>query len=807
MDVVYGLVRDLRYAARVLLKSPVATSVAVLALALGIGVNASSFITISSLVLRPLPYPRLERIVTIWETPPKLHSQQSAFAPANFIDLRNQTRSFQKLASYRNWDANLTGIGTPERLQACLVSPSFFYVLGIGAEVGRTFVNDPDQPSHSRVAVVSEGFWKSHLAASKAAIGASVSLNGHNYTVLGVMPDRFDYPLGTEIWSPLTFEPAEQHERAHHDLMALGLLKPEVSAAQANAEISTIASRLEQLYPRTNQDRSMLVVPLRDLTDRVTNHFVVMLLGAAGFVLLLACANIGNLQLARATNREREIAVRAALGASRFEIAREVFTESVLISAAAGVLGLLLASWNNALMKSSIPPLALRFVPGLRTMHVDGTVVLFTTIASLLAGILCSLPAISQLVNRKMRADLNDVLRGRGGSTSATPARNRVRTALVVFELALALVLLVGAGLMVKTFERLLYVNQGFDPKNLLTMRVSLPATQYPRPEKIRSVYDRVLQRFAAIHGVTAVGLSSDEGSAEHLVIEGQPEPRPGEPHPEISAINDHYLEAMRIPLLQGRSISGADRLGSPPVVVISENVARHFWPNSNPIGRHIKLSAQSDWLTIVGISGNVTQDWFTNQPSAAAYICYAQFPGAHAKFFLRTEGDPMLAAQPARFEMRAVESDLPVYELETIEQSMYEERGGIRAAARMMTTYAVIALLLAVTGIYAVVSYFVAARTHDIGVHMALGARRGDVLKMTMGQSVRLTVTGLAFGIPLAILLARVMSSALYNVVNIDAATFAVFAGVLFLSALVASYLPSLRAIRIDPMTALRDE
>jgi putative ABC transport system permease protein len=323
----------------------------------------------------------------------------------------------------------------------------------------------------------------------------------------------------------------------------------------------------------------------------------------------------------------------------------------------------------------------------------------------------------------------------------------------------------------------------------------------------MRSLYDRVLQGLGTIRGVKAAGLSSSRGSAERLSIEGQPEPRPGEPHPEISAINGHYLEAMRIPLLQGRSISDADRPGSPPVVVISENVARHFWPNANPVGRHIRLNAQSDWLTVVGVSGNVIPDWFRDRPSAAAYISFAQFPSSRTRLFLRTQGDPMLAAQPARFAIRTVDKDLPIYEFNTMEQMMYEERGGVRAAAQTMTTYAIIALLLAVTGIYAVVSYFVAARTHDIGVHMALGARRSDVLKMMMGQSVRLAVTGLAFGIPLAILLARVMSSALYNVVKIDAITFAAFSGVLFLSALLASYLPTLRATRIDPMTALRDE
>ncbi len=807
MNGVNSLFRDIRYAIRVLLKSPVATSVAVLALALGIGVNASIFITVSALILHPLPYPHLERIVTIWETPPKLHDQKSSFAPANFNDLKNETRSFEKLAAYRGWDASLTSTVTPERVRAMLVSPSFFSVLGSSAEIGRVFAADEDQPSRSRVAVVSEGFWKSHLGGSSSAIGKSISLDGLSYAVVGVMPDSFDYPLGTQLWTPLTVESAAARERDSHSLMALGLLKPGVSAAEAGAETATLASRLAEQYPKTNQDRSMLVVPLRDLTDRVTNHFVITLLGAAGFVLLLACANIGNLQLAQATKREREIAVRAALGASRLQIARQLFTENVLISAAAGVVGLLLASWNNTLMRSNIPAVALREVPGLRTMHVDSTVVVFTMIAALIAGVLCGLPMISQVVNRRMRADVNDVLRGRGGSASTTPARNRLRTVLVVFELTLALVLLVGAGLMVKTFDRLLYLYQGFDSKKLLTMQVSLPATEYRGAPQISGFYDRALEGLGTIRGVRAAALSSSIGSAERFAIEGQPEPRPADPHPEVIAVSAHYFEAMRIPVLEGRSITETDRRGARPVAVISENVARYYWPKSDPIGHKIRLDAQSEWLTIVGVTGNVIEDWFTNQPAPAAYISYSQFPASQAMFLLRTAGDPMQAASPARFAIRRVDKELPVYELKTMEQSMSEQRGGVRAAAQTMTTYAVIALLLAVSGIYAMISYFVAARTHDIGVHMALGANRNDVLRMTMGQSLRLTMTGLAFGIPLAMLLAHVMSSALYNVVNIDTATFGIYAGVLFLSALVASYLPSRRATHIDPIAALRED
>ena len=802
-----SFLRDLRYASRVLLNSRLTTAVAVLALALGIGVNASSFISIQSMVLHPLAYPQLDRIVTIWGTLPKLHTQQTPLSPADFTDLRNQSRSFAALAAYSDWIASLTADGNPERLQATLVSPDFFTVLGTQPELGRTFAHGQDPSSHPRVVVVSESFWKSRLAASPAAIGKPISLNGASYTVIGVMPDSFDLPLTNQIWAPLTLDPAQQHDRGRHDLLAIGLLKPGVSPAQAGAELAAIAFRLQQQFPRTNQDRGFLLDPLRNMAERVTGRFVLMLFGAAGFVLLLACANIGNLQLSRATNREREIAVRSALGASRFQIARELFAETVLLSSAAWVIGLLLASWNIARIKATLPPSALQNVPGLRSMHVDTTVVLFTLALSLLAGLLCSLPAIAQVIHRRMRADLNTVLRGRAGAPGSTPARNGLRTALIVFELALALVLLVGAGLMVKTFERLLVINQGFDPKNLLTMRVSLPAAEYRDPAQMTFFYDRVLQRFQALRGATAASVSYYLGPAANLLIEGQPEPRPGEPRPGIRAVSAHYFDAMRIPLIQGRSISDSDRLESPRVVVITEDVARHYWPNADPIGRRIRLNSQSGWLTVVGVSGKVIENWFLNQPAPLAFVSYAQFPSSQATLRLRTAGDPMQLATPALRDLRRLDKAVPVYDVKSMEQAGYEERSGIRAAANTMTTYAVIALLLAVTGIYAVISYFVAARTHDIGVHMALGASRTDVLKMTMNQSIRFIAAGLAFGVPLALLLSQLMSHALFNVVHLDASTFAIFAAVLVASGLLASYLPSRRATRIDPMVALRNE
>ena len=474
----------------------------------------------------------------------------------------------------------------------------------------------------------------------------------------------------------------------------------------------------------------------------------------------------------------------------------------------AGGIGLLLASWNLALNRADISAAALRIVPGLATMHVDSTVVMLTMSASVVAGLLCSLPAIYQLVLRRMGMDLNDALQERGTNRSAIPSQNRVRSALVVFELALALVLLVGAGLMVSTFKRLLDVYQGFDPKNVLTMQVSLPTTQYRRPEQIRSFYSRVLEGLVRVPGVKAAALETDLGTAERLSIEGRAEPRPGEPRPEMSAVSGRYLEALQIPVRKGRPISDGDLATSPGVVVVSDDFVRYYWPNSNPIGKHIKLNDKTGWLTVVGVSGDVIRDWYGGKPTPMAYVPYSQWPAPNGSFLLRSVGDnPTQLAAGARAEIRNLDKGLPVYEVETMEKAMADERGGVKAAAKAMTTYATVALLLAATGIYGVMSYFVAAHMHDIGVRMALGASRVAILKMTLGKAALLTGIGLAVGVPLAIVLARAMSAALYGVVHVDSGTIALFALVLTAAALVASYLPSRRATHVDPMTALRSE
>ena len=801
---------DFRYALRALRKAPGTTAVAALALALGIGVNTSSFMWVSALVLHPLPYAGLERIMTVWETVPKLRAGRDAVAPANFLDWRQENRAFEKMAAYQPWDANLTGTGEPERIQACLVTADFFAVLGMKPALGRSFSREEQETPSSGAVIVSHGFWQRRLASSPDAVGRSVSLDNRNYTIAGVMPAEFDYPLATELWTPLAMTPQERNQRTLRTLLVLGRLRPQVTVAEAGAAMNVIAGRLERAYPQSNESRGVAVVPLRELTNQVTDRFVLTLLGAASFVLLLACANVASLMLARATGRQRQFAVEAALGASRFRIARLLLAESTLIALLGGVLGIYQAAWNLDLSKSRIPPEILRFVAGMRNMHIDAEVAAFTLGVSVLAAVLCSLPAILLALRGNVAGDLGEALKEGGRGPTSGPARSRARSALVVVEVALALVLLVGAGLMLQAFRGLLTANPGFNPKNLLTMQVALPEQQYREPAQTASFYDRVLRTLGALPDVRAAASYADKGGPDGFYIEGQPEPRPGEMRPGVRTVSGRYFETAELPIRLGRGISGQDGPESPRVVVLSESVARHYWPDyphGDPIGRHIKLgNSQSPWLTVAGVSGDV-KDWFTGQPMPAAYIPSVQAPQRAMMLLLRTAGDPLGVATSARAAVRAVDRNPPVYDVKSMEQIIAWQTSGVGAAAMSMEIYAGIALLLAVTGIYALTSYSVAQRTHEIGVRMALGARGSDVLKMVVGQSLRTAGAGLAIGLPAAVIMTKIMSSLLSNVVPLDLRTVAAFTVLLAAAAMLAAYVPARRAARVDPMVALHHE
>ena len=634
--------------------------------------------------------------------------------------------------------------------------------------------------------------------------------DNHNYTVAGVMPAEFDYPLATELWAPLAMTPREANQRSIRSLLVLGRLRPQVTVAEARASMEVVAGRLERAYPESNESRAVIVVPLRELANQVTDRFVLTLLGAASFVLLLACTNVASLMLARATDRQRRFAVEAALGASRFRIARLLLAESGLIALLGGVLGIYQAAWNLELTKSRVPTEVLRFVAGMRNIQIDAEVAAFTVAVSVLAAVLCGLPAIL-LTSRRNSSELAEALKEGGRSPSAGSSRSRARSALVVVEVALALVLLVGAGLMVEAFQGLLTANPGFNPKNLLTMQVVLPEQQYREPAQTTAFYDRVLYTLGALPDVRVAGAYADKGAPEGFYIEGRPEPRPGEMRPGVRAASSHYFETAELPIRLGRGISDQDGAESPRVVVLSESVVRHYWPDyprgADPVGRRIKLgNSQSPWLTVVGVSGDI-KDWFTGEPRPAAYIPSAQAPQHAMTLLLRTAADPLAVAASARSAVRAVDRNPPVYDVKSMEQIIAVQTSGVEAAAFSMEIYAAIALLLAVTGIYALTSYSVAQRTHEIGIRMALGAGRGDVLKMVVRQSFRTAGAGLAIGLPAALILTKIMSSVLANVVPMDLRAVAAFTVLLGGSALLAAYIPARRAARVDPMVVLHHE
>ncbi|HZU25787.1 MAG TPA: ABC transporter permease [Bryobacteraceae bacterium] len=802
-----SLLRDLRHGVRLLANKPGATLLMIVALALGIGLNASSFMMVDALVLHPLPFPNLGRIMSIAETIPKLRAERDAVAPANFRDWREQSRSFDRLAAFRPLEGALTGGPEAEHIMATAVSPDFFPLLGISPELGRTFRADENEPARAGVAVVSHGFWLSRLSSSPHLLGSSLSLDGRRYTIVGVMPADFNLPLGNEIWVPLAFNTGESADRAQRSLAVLGLLRPGVSVLRARQDLHGIAVRLARAYPLTNEGREVLVTPIRDTVNEGTDRFTLVLMATAGFVLLLACVNIANMQLARAVQRQKEIAVRTAIGAGRWHILRQLLTESVLLAIPGGALGLCLAAWDMDLRGRLIPAQVYYWVAGIRNMRVDGRVVAYTFALSLIAAVLCVLPAALRLISSRMATDTSEALKECGRSSSGASSAGRMRTAFATAEVCLALVLLIGAGLMVRTFQRMLAVNAGFDPNNLLTMQTSLSATRYHADAQIRGFADRSLPALQSVPGVNEAAVDSVAPPAEAFYRQGSPEPRPGEPVPSIHAVTPRFFAALRLPLLSGRAIESSDGPAAEGVVVLSEVVARHYWPGDNPIGRRIRLhGADTRWLTVIGVCGDV-REWFNGRPVPRAYVPFHQSPQRSLSLLLRTSVDPTLAATGARARMHEVDRAQPMFDIKTMQQQLAEETSGVRASAVSMIIYAAIALLLAISGVYAVVSYSVEQRTHEIGIRIALGAGRAQVVRMTLGQALRIAAVGLAIGIPAAFALMRLMSAVLYGAVALDALTFAAFAATLAACALLAGYLPARRAASTDPIAALRHE
>jgi putative ABC transport system permease protein len=812
MMIMESILQDIRYGVRVLLKRPAFTIVAVATLALGIGANTAIFSVVNAVLLRTLPYQEPERLVALWETnaqPEREVNNRNEVAMGNFRDWRTQQSVFDEIAALTYSNVNLTGIAEPERIQGAVVTTNLFQVLGVQPFAGRGFLAEEENPESPRTVIVSHGLWQRRFGSDPDIVGKTLALNGNQVTVVGIMPPAFELEFPStrhvEMWMPMRIA-ASNTDRQSHYLYVVGRLKPAVSLEQARAGMNVLAGQLQQQYPKTNSDRGANVVPLQQQLVGNVRPYLRVLFAAVGFVLLIACANVASLLLTRVTARHREVAIRMAIGASRWRIIRQLLTESVLLSTFGGVGGLLLAYWQTDLLVALTPP----DVPRLSEIGLHGPVFAWTLGISIITGVLFGLaPALGA-----SKPDLNESLKESGRSI-AGPGRSRMRNLLVISEIALALVLLIGAGLMVRSFARLQHVSPGFDPKNLLTMNISLARQKYRENQQINSFFDQLLERVRSVPGVEAVGgidplpFSNSDGTTG-FVVEGAPPLAVGD-RPEVGerTITPDYFHTMRIPLLKGRAFSERDREDAPRVVIINEALARRFWPNEEAIGKRLGFRASEPqiWHEIVGIVGNVKHKSLDADPKPELYFPYSQYPSSFMTLVVRTPSEPVQAISAIRNQVLGLDSDQPVFDIKTMDERLSKAVAPSRFVMLLLSAFAALAMLLAAVGIYGVMAYTVSQRTHEIGVRMALGAAAPDVMKLVVGHGLKLVLAGVGMGIAGAIALTRLMESLLFEVSATDPLTFALISAVLTGVALAACFVPARRATKVDPMIALRYE
>src|SRR5262245_37749020 len=809
------LVQDLCYGARMLLKNPGFTLIAVITLALGIGANTAIFSVTSALVLRPFDFHDLDRLVWVYETAAQRGNDFSGMAPADFADLRRQQKGFADLAAFRMSNSNLTGGGEPERVWNFEVTAGFFRLLGGEAALGRAFLPEEEQAGRGQVAVLGYGLWQRRFGADPKIVGATISLDEKAYTVIGVMPERFDFPKPGELWTPLALGNEAWNERREQSLQVVARLKAGVELGQVNSEVETLAARLAEQYPQTNTGRGATVRLLRRRPgNEYSEVFLNLLMAAAGFVLLIACVNIANMQLARASSRSREMAVRAAIGAGRRALIRQLLTENLLLSLLGGVFGLLVAFWLLDFIRGSLPLDLVQYIPGWESIRVNERVMIFTLVVSLSSSVVFGLVPALQSSN----PNLNEALKEGGRSDGAAAGRQLVRKALIVAEVALALALLVGTGLMVKGFARMTEKQrQGFDPRHALTLRTTLPPSRYSDGRQIAAFHHRAQERLLALPGVESASSTSflpgsDAWNSTEFQIEGRPAPPP--PGQErVSAyqrVGADYFRTVRIPIIKGREFSADDVDGAPLVAVISETLARRYFSNEDPLGRRVKVGAPESaapWYTIVGLAGDVPRFMLDREIQPMLYLPNQQLSDRNAYFVVRASGAPMAALPAVRAQIAALDDKLPLYEIKSHEQVIADRMAGLRLVASLMVMFGASALALASVGVYGVMAYAVSQRTREIGVRVALGARPQDVLRLVLGQSLKLAALGLAIGLPVALALGRVMAGALFGVVALEPLTFVGFTLLLTGVALLAGYLPARRATKVDPIAVLRSE
>jgi putative ABC transport system permease protein len=800
--------RDVRLGVRSLVHSPIFTVVTVLSLALGIGANTAIFSVVNGLLLRPLPYPEAEQIVDVWHTPP-----QQAFpgldrfsvSPANYIDWKAQSSTFEQMAVYTYTGLSLSTSNDPLPLVGAAVSSDFFSVLRTNPMQGRSFTPDEERVGSDQVVVISHGLWQRAFGANPNIMGQTLTLNSRGFTVVGIMPAGFEFPREADLWVPLAWDDKERQIRSIHDYLVVARLKQNVSLDQAQAEMSTISSRLEQQYPEENSGWGARVIPLReDLVGNIRLALLV-LFSAVGFVLLIACANVANLMLARGANRRKEMAVRVALGAGRARLVRQLLTESVLLAVTGGLLGLLLAVWgSNMLVK-------LGSLPNAGEIGIDTWALGFTLLVSFAAGIIIGIVPALQFT----RTNISETLKQGAGRTGGSPIKQHTRKALVISEVALSLVLLIGAGLMIRSFWKLQNVNPGFDTSNALTMSVVLTPSRYSEPHQMLAFFDRALEQIRAVPGVVSVGTTTTiplagGGSTQPFTVEGRPAGTIAEqPMAQTRYISPDYFRAIGIPLRQGRFFSDYDRDKSVPVVIISEAMARRFWPGENPIGKRLTPSFHSEQgaREIVGIVGDVKSSGLEVDSAAMMYLPFRQSPRPFLSFVVRTASNPESLIQPVSRAIYSIDKDQALTDVQTLDQVLVASLSGRRFNMTLLLTFAGVALLLAAVGVYGVMNYTVTLRRRELGIRMALGAKATDVLRLVLRQGLTLTLIGVGAGLISAYALTRLMATLLYGVTATDYLTFITVPAVLIAVGLLASYVPARRATKVNPTIALRTE
>jgi putative ABC transport system permease protein len=814
------LLQDLRYGLRTIWRNPGFAAVAVIVLALGISVNSVIFSVVNGVLLRPLNVRDPEKLIFLFENRKQIKDSSSTVAPANFVAWRERSRSFDGMAAYGGQNYNFTGAGLPEQISGATVSASFFSLLPIKPVLGRDFRADEGQPGGPLVVILGHNLWQRRFNSDPNVLNQKITLNGNSYEIIGVMPQGFDFPGSAELWTPLVIKEGSVNGMGGRILSVIARVKPEVTVEQAAAEMSGIADSLAAENPGFNAGWGVSVIPIHKLITRDVRWPLLVLWGAVGFVLLIACANVANLLLTRASVRRREIAIRVGVGASRLRIIRQLLTESVLLALIGGALGLLLAVWGvDALV--ALGPASL---PRLNEIGIDRWVLGYTLALSLLTGILFGLVPALQV----SKPNLNELLKEGVRSSRASFGRDLVRSLLVVAEVALSLVLLICAGLMIRSFVQLQNVSPGFDPRNVVTMQVNLPEAKYADDQQVTGFYRQAFERIRAVPGVTHVGAThalpwSGNSSMRYFYAENQPLPQVG--HEDDYNINyrivtPDYFNAMGIPILKGRDFGEGDTADSEPVAVVNEMLAARLWPDENPLGKRIKQyrsDREDAWFKVVGVVGNVRHYWLGDIKQPEIYFSYTQVPllksatiERHRRIMqiaIRTTSDPMSVVADVRREVAGIDAELPLYNVKTMEERLGLSLVGPRFNTTLMVIFAIVALVLAVVGLYGVMSYAVVQRTHEIGIRMALGANRRDVLLFILRQGMVLVLIGVAVGLIAAAALTRALSPLLYEVSPTDPAIFIGISLLLAGVALFACYIPARRATNVEPLDALRYE